>query len=296
MDVVRASYIRNMAPEIRKWADAAVKDKRVLRIKAKDEKFRRAPYFITAKGNPETKTMEYGSEVEFEKAETDWQKRAKSIFDTAKEVFYDKEQQTQESVYIKHDMVLNLGLDRDAALFYLILIHDGIIAPSIAKYIPGHHRFYIEDKDQELQVGRDEVQLKIDMFLRIRELKPEDLPAFYRLFLDRKPGHTSNANMRAEIELFTDKNAKVVKRHLEDPRLVPKLFIQKLLNHDIIRFNKINMSYFADETRIGTSIDDVIDFLGHKDNVRLREMWAKQIREEAPEIEAKKKVKEEASA
>lgn len=269
--------------EIQRWADNAVLDNRVLRligiqIDTINKKNARlpAPWLITPRKDPDTKDYLLGCEVNA-LTPGKLKDRKQRIYEKAQSMFFDKEEETLQFP-LTHLQSFVLAKDFDAALFYLMLTHPEVTAPSKAKVNTLIHRFYIEDKAREMRDQRSRITEKVKAFELLKAIPLEDLPGYFRIITDVKPAEYMSEDMLlGEIEMKADESPGKILQILQDPEVRSNVFAAKLLNKSVIAYEKTTGIYRHGSTKIAVGFRGLIDYINDESNSLIISQWAKEV-------------------
>lgn len=276
-----------MKAEIAKWADEAVREGRrvrVIDVNSKKKFFNPVPFFITAVEDTEQRTLLLGSELNGSE-EGEFKARKGRIFDAAKKLILrdevSKDNQDEEvsaQISITHLQSFDLSKDKDAAIFYLIILNSDAFASAENEINPQTHRFWVEDRRRESANKRSEIQVKVNALEVLRKQKPEETEAIYRLILGNKPDGLSYQDQLADLEIFADENPVITAKALSDPKLNAKIFAMHLMNAGIVKYQRYTGSYYDGDNKIGNSLDALVDYITAPENSKLRDSWGKLIK------------------
>jgi len=257
--------------EVLQLARQAVLDKRLIRIiRVHDEQI--TPFFITPAVSDKLRDFELGSEYDsLEKSNLTWMKK---VHNEAKELFLDKEnKEITHSIPVEHLNTFDCSRVRDAAIFLVLSTTDKLAKNKISVN-PDYHFFYIEDKEAEASQFISKLDMKRKAWSEIDKIPVDELSAYFRLVKTTDPSNLSKTVMMSALQEEADKNPEQVYRVFNDQQLSYKLLVQKLVMNRTINYNRHDKVYRSGEMTLGTTLDEVVDFLLREENVALKDQWA----------------------
>lgn len=273
-------------PEIAKWADTAVEEGRRVRVidlQSKTKNFNPIPFFVTAIEDIDQRKLILGSEANGAESGK-FKSRKEAIFKEATKMILrgedlnGKDEEISAQFPIMHLQMFDLKVERDAALFYLLIANTEVFAPSKMDVNPQTHRFYFEDKRRDSEQKRQVVSTKMDAFAKIRKMHQDDLEGIFRLALGYAPTDLSAGDVLAEVEVFADENPKIIVGILADPKLEAKILAMHLLNANLITYQRFTGAYFDGDSKIAGSLDALVDYISDANNSQLVTSWGKKLK------------------
>lgn len=237
-----------------------------LRIIATDKKFQKAPYFLTAKFDEKTKKWITGQNI-------DWIEEKKDDKITYRYVETEATKKLsfiinpEDSYPLRHLQIFNTDVPSDMALLNLFKTHDIVLAESKKKVIPGVHHFYIENKEDEAVITVNKIEMEYKAMTIIKDLGIDGKKDAARLLAIGKVDKLTTTEVEAALFQRCKENPDNVIKVLADPNSKVKIFLKKLLEKNVVKFDSGKYTY-GDEI-LGLNEQAVVDFLRDKQNAKL---------------------------
>lgn len=254
----------------------------IVRILASSETYRRAPYYFTPHQDDKTKKWLTGQDINWKPGTVDGVKR----YILATEEDEKKAKQValtidpNESYMVKHGMQFNLDVPADAILLEFLKTYDGIIATKKSDLVPGRHRYYIENPDEEAKETISKVEAEYNAMTEIKKMSLEEMQAFARVIGVGKVGSLSKIQVEAALFERCKLQPAYVMSVMQDPNRKVKAFLKLLIEKNIIRL--FAGKYMYNNEILGLNEQAVIDFFKAKENTNLVSEFQRLIKEEKP--------------
>lgn len=228
------------------------------RIIATDRQYQQSPFYISATFDPDRKIYITGQEFKDEEEK----KKCALVIDP------------EESYQIKHLQVFDTDSPVDVELLKLIRTKTQDIASSKNEAIPGVHRFYLENKEDEAKDTISKIEMKLEAFKRIKGLSLDEMVDHSRL-VGLHVKNLSKTQVEAGLLNFCENSPEVVLDMFKDNDKDVKIFFKKLVDKGILNFKK--GKYVYNEEVIGINEDYAIQYLKDKKNISVVEQWRDKI-------------------
>lgn len=141
---------------------------------------------------------------------------------------------------------------------YKVLLASSKIAPSeIEKNKPGAE-FYIVDEEAKAKMENEIFDYEWEGMELVLKLTPEEKRGALRLFGKKGVDTMSETVLKAELRKQIEKDPKLFVDTLKDKRLKTRMFIEDLIEHNVLK--RSGNYYMNGEDTIATSTDECIEF------------------------------------
>jgi hypothetical protein len=252
-----------------------------VRIVATSDTYRKAPYYFTPSQDGNSKKWLTGQDINWKVSEEDGRK--KFVPATEEDVKKIKNLplviDPNESYMVKDKMVFNLDVPADVALLEFLKTQKDIIAHSKSAKVPGRHRYYIENQDEEAKETVSKIDAEFNAITKIRAMTFEEMQAFARVIGIGKVGGLSKTQVEAALYERAKLQPAYVMSSLEDPDRKVKAFLKLLIEKNIVRL--FNGKYQYGTEILGLNEMAAIDFLKAKENANMVNEFSRLVKQDA---------------
>jgi hypothetical protein len=228
--------------------------------------YQSVPFYFAAKMDEKTKKWNTGQDLEFVETTKDG-KKVWVLRDEEKAKGLSLIIDPGESYVARHQMVFRSDVPADMILLKFFKTHDNIIAKNKRAVIPGVHRFYLEDKEDDAKETVSKVKTEYEAMTRIKGMSLEEMQDFARVIgIGRVDKLTAIQVEAALMEKAKSEPIKVMEA-MEDPNRKVKAFLKKLIEKNIIRLGA--GKYMYNNEILGLNEQAVLDYLKNKENVNM---------------------------
>ena len=251
-----------------------------VRILATSETYRRAPYYFTPHQDDKTKKWLTGQDVNWKPGEVDGRKKFVFATDEDKKRA-DNEPlviDPNESYMVKHGQQFNLDVPADGILLKFLQSYGDIIAAKKSDIVPGRHRYYIENADEEAKETISKVEAEYNAMTEIKKMSLEEMQSFARVIGVGKVGTLSKTQVEAALFERCKLQPAYIMQALEDPNRKVKAFLKTLIEKNVIRL--FNGKYMYGNEIMGLNEMAVIDFFKAKENANMVSEFGRLLKEQ----------------
>lgn len=174
----------------------------------------------------------------------------------------------------------NLFLDEPLDFYrYVVLRNHPYFTQSTTK-ITGQTKFIIVDPEIEAQDAIGKYQIKAEAFATLATLEILDQRKMLRLIGKQTRGLTDSVVRASLLELVDKDPDKFIKNH-NNPDKDFLIFLRELLDYNIVTYNRDQQAYYYNQTLLGTTESNAIEFFKDSQNSQLLGALQKSLYEKA---------------
>jgi hypothetical protein len=260
---------------------------RIIRLLAIDEKFRKAPHYLTPAEDPKKRgAYKTGQDLNW-KIETEDGKK-KFVLATDEDEKKAKKLaliiDPNESYMVKDKMQFDLDAPGDVIFLDFLKMQPEIIASKKSDCIPGRQRYYLENKDDEAQEAVTKMDKEYDAVAKIKAMNLSEKKDFARVLGVGKVDGLSEVMIQAALFERCKNSPALVLSTMEDPNYKAKSFLRKLIERNVIRFG--NGKYTYGNEIMATNETAMLEFMRNKSNANLLSEWGRAMKLEEEAVTA----------